>query len=567
VSAAAALVPPPLAPAEAPPARPSRPSPPPPRGHEVSTTEILPPEVTGLALKPENPPPDFSDLKRPLSEISRTVRIEGLLAQVPSPLPPEAVERQAAAANAPEANAGRPGPLPSDKGAEYPPVSGLLPPATPNFDTQPPPPLLMPMPVVSDPELTQASSMRARLAQTSPARGIPAPKTPSSFPRPDAPVSVPVASLLVAGGTLITMVITAFFVGRCSAGPEDGKRPVARAAVANEARAARDAIPPLPKPCWVAKQPVRWAPVVSQRIPFELLPTAAGNIAIGYAKSSEDAIGIEVTPASGQVNEAFVEKASGDIERVSPTGADKGFFVATAEAKGALRSLVQVPATTPFYLGLAEGGLATADAPDAAPVPLWPIAGSLEATRVIVAGDKGFALTFRREAAIWGGWIGPDRKPVGEIVKLEGAGGQVGKPFSGWNGRELAVTFAERPNDDSPWKIRMGHAPAGSIPTTTEIIELPAGGPGGDANAPGITGLPDGRWLLIWTEGSAGSKAVRAQTLGPDFAPVGDPIALSPPAGNFGQGVLGVSGGYVAAVFLSKGKSSYELWGGILQCG
>ena len=53
----------------------------------------------------------------------------------------------------------------------------------------------------------------------------------------------------------------------------------------------------------------------------------------------------------------------------------------------------------------------------------------------------------------------------------------------------------------------------------------------------------------------------------PDFSPLGDPIALSPPAGNFGQGVIGVAGAYAATVFLSKGPSSYELWGAVLQCG
>ncbi len=70
----------------------------------------------------------------------------------------------------------------------------------------------------------------------------------------------------------------------------------------------------------------------------------------------------------------------------------------------------------------------------------------------------------------------------------------------------------------------------------------------------------------MWTEGAQGSRAVRAQTLSADFAPLGDPIALSPPAGNFGQGVIGVVEGHAATVFLSKGASSYELWGAVLQC-
>src|SRR6185295_12557154 len=131
-------------------------------------------------------------------------------------------------------------------------------------------------------------------------------------------------------------------------------------------------------------------------------------------------------------------------------------------------------------------------------------------------------------------------------------GGAVGKPASGWNKQEVAVIFADRPTPEGRYEIRVGHAPMGTVPSATTVIPLPKGGPGGDAFAPDIAGLPDARWLLVWTEGAAGSRAVRAQTLAADFTPLGDPIALSPPAGNFGQGMLGVVGDYAGAVFLSK---------------
>jgi hypothetical protein len=99
------------------------------------------------------------------------------------------------------------------------------------------------------------------------------------------------------------------------------------------------------------------------------------------------------------------------------------------------------------------------------------------------------------------------------------------------------------------------------------MFEAPAGGPGGDANYPAITGLPDGRWVLTWTEGSYSSKVVRAQTFSANFAPVGDPIVLSPPSGNYGPSMVGVVGNYVTIVFLQKGRSNNELWGSVLQCG
>lgn len=312
-----------------------------------------------------------------------------------------------------------------------------------------------------------------------------------------------------------------------------------------------------------------WAARASKSIPFELLATSSGTIAVGYASDGNRAVGIEVVPSTGKMTEKFSENVTGNIERVTPAESGASFTVVTSAGTGPLKSVVNVPAKTPFAIGLAGGALSVADASAAVASPLWPIQGDrpLDAARVLVAGDSGYAVTFRRDDAIWSGWIAPDRTPSGALTKVVGSSGAVGKPMSGWNRHELAIVFADRPSAATPWQIRAGRAPTGSIPQSTVVIDLPPGGPGGDAFAPDIAGLADGRWLLLWTEGPPGAKAVRAQTLAPDFAPVGDPIALSPPAGSFGQGVLGVSGNYVAAVFLSKGKESFELWGSILQCG
>jgi hypothetical protein len=382
----------------------------------------------------------------------------------------------------------------------------------------------------------------------------------------NAPVAVPVSSLLGAGGMLIGMVIAAFFVGRCSASPEP--RPVARRSFGAVPMLARAALPPPPKPCWMVKQPAMWAPHVSKNIPFEVVATREGGLAVGYARNANVAMGIEVNLSTGEVRPRFDEKAKAEIDRVVPTPALE-FRVARSDGGGALKSPIDVPASTPFAVGLAAGSIALASPPEGEPSPLWPIAGDdgLGAAGVHLVGDRGYALVFRRSGAVWGGFIGADRKPVGELVKVAGSGGSVGKPSGGSNAREVAVIFADRPDPDARYEIRIGHAPAGAVPTTTTVLPLPKGGPGGDAFAPDIAGLPDGRWLLVWTEGAQGSRAVRAQTLTPDFVPLGDPIALSPPAGNYGQGVIGIAGGYAATVFLSKGSSSYELWGAVLQCG
>jgi hypothetical protein len=444
-----------------------------------------------------------------------------------------------------------------------PPTVSAAPASTPAPPVSAPPsraPASTPAPPAS------ASSSRAPASTPSPAA------TPSSRPPPSVAyrprrglVTVPVSSLLGAGGVLIGMVVAAFFVGRASAVPPP--RLVARPVLADVPAQARAALPPPPKPCWMVKQPAMWAPRVSRVIPFDVTATRGNALAVGYARDARTAVGIEVTVNTGEIKGRFEEKGDEDIERVVPT-AGAEFRVARAGGDASLKSPLEVTEPVPFVVGLAAGAIAVAPTPTGAPVALWPLEGdeALGAAAVHPAGEQGAVLTFRRGGGVFGGAIGADRKAVGPLVKIAGSGGSVGKPAAGWNGHEVAVIFADRPRADGPYEIRVGHGPFGKVPETTAVLPMPAGGPGGDAFAPDIAGLPDGRWLIMWTEGASGSRAVRAQTLTADLAPLGDPIALSPPAGNYGQGAIGITGGYAATVFLSKGATSFELWGAVLQC-
>ncbi|EYF04436.1 Hypothetical protein CAP_4575 [Chondromyces apiculatus DSM 436] len=379
-------------------------------------------------------------------------------------------------------------------------------------------------------------------------------------------VRVPVSSLIGTGGTLILLVVFAFMAGRCSVGERE--RPVAQAAVGDAVLRARMGVPEPPRPCWVSRQPRRWAPLVERGVPFDVASGGSGALLVGYARAPKEAVGLEVDLAKGGVAESFSQSGENGVARVFPTpgGAEK--FVVTLEAQGGIRSPVHSGGARPLVVGFGEGGIVAAERAEGPTSVVWPVSGADgEAMRLVSAGEQGHAVLLRREGAVWGGWMGPGREAVGPLVKVEGSGGSVGKPSLGWNGREAAVVFADRGGEGKAWEIRLGRAPFGQMPATTAVLPLPEGGPGGDAFAPDIAGLPDGRWLLVWTEGQAGSRAMRAQTLAPDLSPIGDPMALSPPAGNFGQGMMGVAGGYVGAVFLSKPAATYELWGVVLQCG
>ncbi len=498
-------------------------------------------------------------------------------ARVPSSRPPPAPPARAAAQSLTASS--HVAPPPSSKPPPPTPLIALAPPPS-----NPPPageakrdPIAetAPMPPVKDNGTARSYGLPAVTAgdaRSAPSRTLD--DDPIVLPKPGS-VAVPLSSLLGAGGVLIGMVVTAFFFGRASVGqapgvalplPMLGKRGGA-GAVESKGTAASPSGPLQLKPCWMVKQPIMWAPKAST-IPFEVQTTKGNKLSVGYARSAKEAVGIEVDPQSGAIAERFSEKEKGKIERVvvSPSGE---FKVTLAGAEGPLKGPIEVLAAEPFTVGIGANGIALSQPPGSAPRALWPLTSddALAAASVTTAGDKGYLLTYRRDDAIWSGFLGPDKKPLGDLVKVVGSGGAVGRPLAGWNGKEVAVIYADRPASDAPYEIRVGRAPAGAPPGATKVIPLPKGGPGGDAFAPDIAGLPDGRWLLVWTEGSSGKRAVRAQTLTPELSPLGDPIALSPPAGNFGQGIIGVAGGYAAIVFLSKPSSAYELWGTVLQCG
>lgn len=403
---------------------------------------------------------------------------------------------------------------------------------------------------------------------------------PEAFAEPPArvgdAVTVPLSSLFGAGGILIAMTVAAFFMGRCSVAPA-ASVPPARAALAALPRLARAALPSPPKPCWMAKQPVRWAPAVLQSVPVDVAPSPKG-VVVAYARDSREPATVEVDFSTGTFEDRPADKVESDIVRLLAPRDGGKLLATTKDDAGPLAPYVYAPGAAPFVIGVAGRGtpspsVAAADTPEAAPTTLWSVPAidddkGLEAARVLAHGKDEYALVFRRSGSILGGFITEGRKPKGGLGVVAGSGGSIGKPSLGTNQREIAVIFADKSGPDTPWEIRLGHAPLGEMPRETEVVPLPKGGPGGDAFAPDIAGTPDGRWVLVWTEGKTGGYAVRAQTLGADFKPLGDPIAVSPPAGNFGQAVVGVAGGYVTTMFLSKGTSGdYELWGAVLQCG
>jgi hypothetical protein len=327
--------------------------------------------------------------------------------------------------------------------------------------------------------------------------------------------------------------------------------------------------------CRSTGAPARLAEKASKDIPLELLVASSGErVRLGFATAANAAHGVSVDLASLQVTPEFTKPPRDRLRAVIPFGVeDSPEFVAQldghADKVKAWRTLSVDPHVVIGWSGTA---LAISDKATHAPTPLWALEGTepVDVIRAAHTDDRGHAIVFRRHGAIYGGMIGADRAPVGELTRIAGAGSAPGSPIGtptiAVNGQSVAVAFADRASSDEPWSLRIGTAPLGSFPATTNAFAVPPGGPGGAALAPALSGLSDGRWLLVWTEGSGGAHDVRGVTLASDLAPVGPPLTVSREGSNAGQGAVALRAGRGLVAYLALTEEGYEVWGTSVDC-
>jgi hypothetical protein len=200
------------------------------------------------------------------------------------------------------------------------------------------------------------------------------------------------------------------------------------------------------------------------------------------------------------------------------------------------------------------------------PKKLWPLPTAPDATATASLTGQETLLAARTNSGVFIGVIAQDRSARGGLVKLSDAG-QVGPPsVATANGTELMIAFSWRANAMSPWSIRLARGTSTALPSKATAFTLPPGGSGGDAEAPALMGLSDGRWLLSWIEGPPGKAVLRAVTLSPLGELVGPAIALSRPDQDVEDVALGLAGTNGVATYVAKTKGATELWSMLVAC-
>ncbi len=573
--------------------------------------------VMGPVAPPAPAPPRVAHGTRPMKPLSvpapRATEVMPLGVDAPTPVGAPAPPR--APASHPPPAAPDPTPLftPPDPPASVPPPAPpASAPAPARLGETPPLPLVRPTPLPPPPEGARSQRPLA-LASSKPTMRMEAfapPPAPPASPPP--PVEAPAVGLRVADEPAETAPdapaedrrkkLRAIVLGAVGAAaalgvvgiaaallrrPSDptpsptqatsAAPPPASAAPAGPA-ASSAASPPEPPlapregalgACKVAKGAVKLAPRASKDIPLSLtgIP-ATSRIALGFSVDGKAPYGVEVDPTTLGVKKGAVPRAQGTLRRVfaTPTGSGARWLVDADPKKASLRLAETVPVEPPFVVGVAGDVVATADKVTAAWAPGPRIRGNADLLRALTVSGAGSLVAVRASDTLFAVRLGADRAAKGDLVPLAD-GGQAGTPALGSNGVELAVAFAHRTGPTAPWGLMVSRFLRDDAPAKAAPFVVPAGGPGGDAFAPSIAGLADGRWLLAWTEGASGSRVVRVATLSASGAALGEPVALSVAKSNAGQPSLAVVGAEALAVYLTTPKKgSYEIWGATLSC-
>ena len=324
-------------------------------------------------------------------------------------------------------------------------------------------------------------------------------------------------------------------------------------------------------PCNVVTPAVRVADWAEPLVPPVFAPIpGSGRLAVGYAQSDTYAIGMTIDPRTLDRDQVFREYRHEKLVSVVPTsGSGKLRFDIVRQGHPLTNARV-VDTPTPFTLGATSFSMARIDR-NGEPVPIWSFAEAEQSTlpRVVAIGQGGYAVAFRRGGKggpVSVGYLDATGNKRGELADVRADPGSAGTPAVAADESTLLVAFALRAGQ-GPWSIAAATAPLGGSPRRSVKVALREGGPGGDRIAPAVGALGGGRWLVQWTEGSAGNRMARAEVLDGTLAPLTEATNLSPDGANAGQGVVWTSGDLATILFYVKNdKSNNELWGVAIDC-
>lgn len=295
------------------------------------------------------------------------------------------------------------------------------------------------------------------------------------------------------------------------------------------------------------------------------------RVAVGFAQSHTDALGITLDPVTLDRDQVFRRKAkSGDIVSVAPLGATGKLHFELTTTKDDVHPAAIIDHHPPFVVGMADGGIARRAITRGTTEVVFPgHEDEITSPRVASVVGVGNLVVFRRggsSGSVVAGWLTPTGAHLTDLGAIATKKKLVGTPSAAANATGAIIAFAARDSDDKDWQLALATAKNTKNPSEAPLFEAPKGGPGRNLISPVVAGAGNDRFLLQWTEGSSGNRSVRLQVLDNSLQGEGDALNLSPDAVNAGGGAVWLEGYQAISLFFVQHGDDHELWGSALEC-
>lgn len=115
----------------------------------------------------------------------------------------------------------------------------------------------------------------------------------------------------------------------------------------------------------------------------------------------------------------------------------------------------------------------------------------------------------------------------------------------------------------------VGRASNGQLPLELSRLDL-LGSVEVELFAPALAALPDGGFVLMWSQGAGWERQVWVQRLSAALLPLGPPFAVTTPDPTLGGSVAGAIewlGERLVAFYFLRREGGHSLWAATLHCG
>jgi hypothetical protein len=314
-----------------------------------------------------------------------------------------------------------------------------------------------------------------------------------------------------------------------------------------------------------------------------LVSPSSQSVVLAYAQSHKSATGGVLDVETLQLTRRFWQQEERQIYSVTPLLAGTKPVYHVERMGGNVAFGRAIDTQPPLRLGMNDDGFVLGRF-EQRPQRLWELPfGSKLSVPEVVSHPLGFTLATRAGRTggkVRVGLVGSTGQALSALAELGPEGWDFGRPAlaSGPEQTVLAVTRratpelssgARAPQPAMPDALYLARAKNGELP-----VELTAFAPpdGGDPEllAPVIAALPDGSFVLMWSQGAGSRRVVRAQHLSATLERRGavfDLTAADPALGGAIAGALHWAGDRLLAFYFLRRDEGHSLWVGSLGCG